>query len=262
MLPKSGRELPRIAGNASSSLVRHDGAIPTLPEYFRDLKLAEDAWHVGPEHPSLEDLGLALLASSSRTRILEIGVQSGDFAVPVILASAGRRGFSYLGVDNREYTNAVPLNLISDYLALHGISQHVRFIEDNSSRVLKTGQPFSFDLILLDHYKPKYASDLYCVCARDLLSEDGAIVLHNVLTHAASAWNVCRRVCRAFRYTWKIDASVRHGAAIVRRGETAQRSRIAIIAAYLEVTLRWHTHATVLRLRRAVGRLLRDAGLR
>jgi hypothetical protein len=246
----------------TSSPVRHDGTIPTLQDYFRDLKLAEDAWHVGPEHPSLEDLGLALLASSPRARILEIGVQSGGFAVPVILASARRPEFSYLGVDNRQYTNAVPLTLITDYLALHGITQHVRFNEDDSSRVLKAAKAFSFDLILLDHYKPKYATDLYQICARGLVSEDGVIVLHDVLTHAASEWKVCQRVCRAFGYTWTVDASVCQGAAIVRRGGTAQRPNTALIAAYLEVAVRWHTHVTVLRSRRAVGRLLRAAGLR
>src|SRR5688572_2578069 len=101
----------------------------TLQQYYASLGLPEEAWHVGPEHPAIEELGLAVLSTTRGARILEVGVQSGGFAVPVILASYTQVGFSYTGVDNLEYTNAVPLRLISQYLAQRGITENIRFFE-------------------------------------------------------------------------------------------------------------------------------------
>jgi predicted O-methyltransferase YrrM len=242
-------------------LSRPDTHPPALSEYYRSRGLSEDAWHVGAEHPSLENLALDILASTRRTRILEIGVQAGGFAVPVILSSSSRAGFSYLGVDNLAYSNAVALQLISEYLRLHGLVENIRFVEGDSTPVVRAAARKSFDLVLLDHYKPKYALDLYDICARDLLSDDGAIVLHDVLANAASAWAVCQRVCRAFGYTWTVDATVTHGAAIIRRAN-ASASRFAEFLAYAEVAARWQMHTTMLAGRRSVGRVLRAVNLR
>jgi len=243
---------------SSSSL---STAIPTLQEYYADLGLVEDAWHVGPEHPGLEELGISLL-DHGKARILEIGVQSGGFAVPVILATAGRPGFSYVGVDNLEYTNAVPLRLVAGYLALHGVTENVEFFEGDSARVLAQVRPDSFDLILIDHYKPKYPLDLFTVCERGLLSQNGRIVLHDVLTHAAPDWKVCERVCRAFGYEWRINAQVSQGAAVVKRSQAASPSTAFIAFVGLEVRARWYWHAAKLYVRRRIGGLLRAAGLR
>jgi spermidine synthase len=203
-----------------------------------------------------------LLAKTRRARILEIGVQSGGFAVPVILANAARSDFSYTGVDNLEYTNAVPLRLILEYLQHRGVAENVRFIEGDSSVVLGSATPSCYDLILLDHYKPKYAADLYRICAREVLSADGAIVLHDVLTHAADDWKVCERVCREFGYGWMIDAGVSQGAAIVRRGSGPSPATTNRRLLHAGITLRWQAHAAVLRARRAAGRFLRATGWR
>lgn len=235
--------------------------VQTLQQYYASLGLPEEAWHVGPEHPSIEELAIRLLATTRHARILEVGVQSGGFAVPVILASANRPGFAYTGIDSLDYTNAVPLRLIADYLATRGITQNLRFIESDSTAALRTLPAKAFDLILLDHYKPKYPLDLHEVCARGLVSDDGVIVLHDVLGHAASEWTVCERVCRSFGYDWAIDSDVVNGAAIVRRRKTAARTKSGTLAA-LEVKTRWHLHATTLACRRGLGRLLRAAGLR
>jgi hypothetical protein len=59
----------------------------TLQQYYASLGLPEAAWLVGPEHPAIEELALAVLATTRGARILEVGVQSGGFAVPVILAT-------------------------------------------------------------------------------------------------------------------------------------------------------------------------------
>lgn len=233
----------------------------TLQEYYASLGLPEAAWHVGPEHPSLEELALRLLATTRQARILEIGVQSGGFAVPVVLATAHRRGFAYTGIDSLDYTNAVPLRLIADYLAARGVTQHLRFMESDSTAALRALPPDSYDLILLDHYKPKYPVDLFEVLQRRLLNAGGAIVAHDVLAHAARDWQVCERVCRAFGYEWTIDTGVVNGAAIVRPGSQSPH-RVRIAGAWLESHARWWTHAVILRSRRFAGRLLRAAGLR
>jgi predicted O-methyltransferase YrrM len=234
----------------------------TLEDYYARLGLPPDAWHVGPEHPSLEELGVRLLGVTRQARILEIGVQSGGFAVPVILEMANRAGFSYTGVDSLDYTNAVPLKLVAGYLASRGVTEHLRFIEGDSTAALRTLAARSYDLILLDHYKPKYPLDLFEICARDLLSGDGAIVLHDTMAHAAAAWKVCERVCRAFGYRWTMDTDVVNGAAIVRRGADEDRSNARVAAIGVEVKARWLLHATAVRGRRGAGRLLRRAGLR
>jgi predicted O-methyltransferase YrrM len=237
--------------------------IPDLAQYYRDLGLPEESWHVGPEHPSLNELGIRLVAATKKRRILEIGVQSGGFAVPVILSVAQAGSFSYVGVDNREYTNAVPLQLIADYLKLYGITHGVRFIEGDSTTVLRTAERHAFDFILLDHYKPKYPFDLLHIFRRDLLSDDGVIVLHDVLTHAAREWEVCTRLGRAFGYTSRIDRTVVQGAGIIRRAPDADRpagSQTASLAT--RVIASWQLHAAVLRARRSVGRTLRVVGLR
>jgi predicted O-methyltransferase YrrM len=233
----------------------------TLEEYYTGLGLPRSAWHVGPEHPALERLALRLLASMRTARILEVGVQAGGFAVPVIAGAAGRPGFTYLGVDNLAYTNAVPLARVAGYLEREGLARGVRFVQCDSTRVLRAAKPGSFDLILLDHYKPKYPIDLREICARGILSEDGAIVLHDVLAHAAAEWAVCRTVCAAFGYRTEIDAGVPGGAAIVRGGVAPHsRSQQALVSG--RVVAAWMLHAANLRARRAAGRALRAVGLR
>jgi predicted O-methyltransferase YrrM len=237
--------------------------IADLQQYYRDLGLADDGWHLGPEHPSLEQLGVALVTATKKRRILEIGVQAGGFAVPVILAVAQQTNFSYLGVDNREYTNAVPLKLVADYLRRHGVTEGVRLVEADSTTVLRTAERGAFDLILMDHYKPKYPFDLLHIFRRDLLSDDGAIVLHDVLAHAAREWAICTRLSRAYGYTSVIDATVFQGAGIIRRAAAADHTgsaRAAVLAT--RVISSWHLHAGVLRTRRAAGRTLRAVGLR
>jgi hypothetical protein len=93
------------------------------------------------------------------------------------------------------------------------------------------------------------------------LSEDGAIVLNDVLTHAAPDWKTCKRICRALGYDWEIDADISQGAAIVPRGGRA-RPRARTLLLGVEAHARWRIHAAILGTRRAAGRALRRAGLR
>jgi len=233
----------------------------TLQDYYQNLGLPEEAWHIGPEHPGLEQFALRILATLAQARTLELGVQSGGLAVPLISGAAGRPDFSYTGVDSLEYPNAVPLRLIADYLTQAGITAPARFIESDSTRVLRTASPSSYDLIIFDHYKPKYPIDLDLVFERNVLGPGGVILLHDVLAGAKADWRVCEDVCRAFGYTWTIDASVLQGVAIVRRGDPPQTAiRQSLIG--MRVRSRWYAHALVLRTRHAIGRVLRSIGVR
>lgn len=230
--------------------------------YYEQAGLPDDAWHIGPEHPGLEQLALRVIEAHSAARLLELGVQSGGFAIPVILATWQTPNFSYAGVDNLEYTNAVPLTLVERYLRQEGVTAPLRFVEGDSTSVLLSMPPHSYDFILFDHYKPKYPIDLYHVFSRDLLRDGGAIILHDVLTHAAPDWVVCREVCAAFGYRWDIHDEVSQGAAVVSRGTPIDAGGWRQSAVGARVRLRWSAHAAVLRSRRAVGRSLRAAGLR
>ena len=208
----------------------------TLQDYYQNLGLPEEAWHIGPEHPGLEQFALRILATLAQARTLELGVQSGGLAVPLISGAAGRPDFSYTGVDSLEYPNAVPLRLIADYLTQAGITAPARFIESDSTRVLRTASPSSYDLI-------------------------SELAAHDVLAGAKADWRVCEDVCRAFGYTWTIDASVLQGVAIVRRGDPPQTAiRQSLIG--MRVRSRWYAHALVLRTRHAIGRVLRSIGVR
>ena len=235
--------------------------VPGLAEYYTRSGLPAGSWLVGPEHPALEELGIRILSNTASARILELGVQSGGFAVPVILACAHRDGFAYTGVDNLAYTNAVPLHHIADYLTLRGVTRGLRFVEGDSGPVVQTASSHAYDLILIDHFKPRYPIDFYAICSRDLLSEDGSIVLHDVLGNAAAHWEACKRVCRAFGYDWTIDATVPEGAAIVRRAGPARATASTLLVG-AEVHARWRAGASMRGIRRAIGRALRRAGVR
>jgi hypothetical protein len=113
----------------------------------------------------------------------------------------------------------------------------------------------------MDHYKPKYPLDLLEVFRRGLPSDEGVLLLHDVLTHAAPQWRVCLKLCDAFGYTSQVDASVFQGAGIIRRRPAAVRTLDAA-RLQVQVAAAWHAHATALRARRAAGRLLRALHLR
>jgi predicted O-methyltransferase YrrM len=229
-----------------------------IAEFYSRLGLHPDAWHIGPEHPALEQLGIAISERLAQNRVLELGVQSGGFTIPVALATHGRPGFSYTGVDSLEYTNAIPLRHVEAFLRQSGVTTSVRFFESDSTPVLRRAPAGAFDLILMDHYKPKYPLDLYVIFSRSLLSADGRIILHDVLAHAAPEWEVCKRICQAFGYGWTLHPEVPQGAAVVAR-QGGQRPDGMLAAA---VYLRWYRHAAVLKTRRTAGKFLRALGLR
>ena len=71
-----------------------------LSAYYTALGYPASRWHIGAEHPLLEEYAIRLLATLPRARVLEVGYQAGGFAVPLILAMHARPGFTYVGVDS------------------------------------------------------------------------------------------------------------------------------------------------------------------
>jgi predicted O-methyltransferase YrrM len=195
----------------------------TLEEYYRDLGIPDSHWHIGREHPSLEDYALRLLADLPQARILEVGYQSGGFAVPVILEMQGRTDFEYLGIDSLGYGNSVDGTTIARYLRDQGVTGGYEFAVGDAGQYLKELPHRQFDLILVDHYKPLYARELLTIIRRRLTSPEGYILFHDILGEASGAWKDCTRVCNAYGYAWSIAREVPEGLALVRRNQEVQR---------------------------------------
>ena len=189
----------------------------TLQEYYEDLGLPDSHWHIGPEHPALENYALRLLADLPQARVLEVGYQSGGFAVPVILAMQDRPGFEYLGIDSLDYDNSVDGSTIARFLRDQGITEGYDFAAGDAGQYLRKLSHRQFDLILVDHYKPLYARELLIILRHRLISPGGYILFHDVLGEASGAWKDCARVCDAYGYVWSIAQDVPEGLALVRQ---------------------------------------------
>jgi predicted O-methyltransferase YrrM len=188
----------------------------SLFEYYHSLGLSPSQWHVGPEHPYLEEYVIRLLHTLPAVRVLEIGYQSGGFAVPVILAMRGRSDFDYLGVDSLSYANAVHGGIIADYLKTKGVTSGFQFVESDASKFLSRTPSGRFDLVLIDHYKPLYPRDLLAVIARDRVSPQGIILLHDIIGRASGVASLCEAIASAHGYSWTVVEEVPEGLAVLR----------------------------------------------
>lgn len=188
----------------------------TLAEYYTNLGYPPELWHLGDEHPAIENYAIQLAHRLPLARVLEIGVQSGGFAVPLILAMQDHPKFSYVGIDNGAYATAVDGSVISGYLAELNLNQGYEFLTVDSDTYLKTLPRQEFDLILVDHFKPLYPRDFETIARRQILSADGYLLFHDVLNKAAGVWKDCQKICAAFGYSWQIVSEVPSGLAVVR----------------------------------------------
>jgi hypothetical protein len=195
----------------------------TLAEYYRALGYTSDRWHIGQEHPYLEDFAIRLLRQLSRARVLEIGYQAGGFAVPIILEMQEHPDFLYVGIDNGAYPNAVDPLVITDYLKLQQITCDFSFRHGDAKEVLSRLAPQEFDLILVDHYKPFYFREFYEIASKGWIAPGGYILFHDVLEKAEAAWKECKVVCQAFGFTWQIVRDVPGGLALVKPNEARLR---------------------------------------
>jgi len=197
----------------------------SLAEYYQSLGFPASKWHVGAEHPRLEQYAIRLLQTLPGARVLEIGYQAGGFAVPVIRAMQGRRDFGYLGVDSLDYGNAVRGDVIAAYLKSHGIASGFQFVETDAYEFLSQNRHGRFDLVLIDHYKPLYPRDLLAVVRAGLVSPQGVILLHDILGRARAVASLCEAIARAYGYTWMVTNEVPEGLAVLRHGGVVDQER-------------------------------------
>jgi predicted O-methyltransferase YrrM len=209
-----------------------------LAEYYKDLGFPPSAWHIGPEHPALERVVLRLLNNAPAARVLEIGYQSGGFAVPIVLALHARPGFQYVGIDSLAYSNAVPGDVIARFLRAQGVKDGFEFVTGDAGQVLRRFPPRPFDLVLIDHYKPLYPRELLAVARRGFVGADGVVVLHDVLGRARSVCGTCRAICRAWGFDWTVTAEVPEGLAVARRVPSPRRLPLATRARRVAVAAR------------------------
>jgi predicted O-methyltransferase YrrM len=221
-----------------------------------------EAWHVGPEHPALEAAALELLDTVRGRRVLEIGVQAGGFAAPLILAAGQQPGFHYTGVDNHAYPNAVPFVLLERFLHEAGATADVRLVAADAQSFLAGPAGDGFDLVLLDHFKPRYPGDLQQLLARRFVRPGGVVLLHDVRGVAAEEWRVCQRVAAAYGWTAAVREEVPGGLAVLRQGTDATPGAVTRIGVRAYVGLGWWRYRAVAALRRHAGRVLRRLGLR
>ena len=192
----------------------------TLSEYYTSLGYTPDRWHIGQEHPHLENYALYLLRQLPRSRVLEIGFQAGGFAVPVIMKMQDRPDFLYVGIDNGAYPNAVHPSTIVGYLKQQKVKGEFYFHYGDVKDILTRLTPQKFDLILVDHSKPFYSREFYTISCNGFIAPGGYILFHDVSEKAEAAWKECKLICQAFGLSWQIVEDVPGGLAVVRLDET------------------------------------------
>lgn len=195
----------------------------SLLDHFRQAGLAASDIHIGPEHPAIEQQAIGLLAGRPRKRVLEIGYQSGAFAVPVILAHGHDAAFDYTGIDSMAFNASIGSkwtpDIVRDYLVSRGIpASRFRFLLGDAAVFLRDAAE-SFDLILIDHLKALYARELRTILKRRLIRPDGVILLHDVSRRARQAWADCGRWCHCYQCEAEIDETVTSGLAVVRSAQ-------------------------------------------
>jgi CheY-like chemotaxis protein len=166
-----------------------------------------------------------------KARVLEIGYQSGGFAVPMIAAMSKLPGFEYIGVDDCSYSNAVNPKVIAEYLRSEGITEVYQFLQADADQFLRSYTGAPFDLVLIDHAKPLYPRECRTLLRRHMLSPRGYMLFHDVLAKASLSWLRCASICRAYGYAWDIANQVPGGLAVVSKSPDAHdRMREPLIA--------------------------------
>ncbi len=186
-----------------------------LVDHYTEIGLPKDRWHIGAEHPSLEQFAVEWLKLNERSRVLEIGFQAGGFAVPVIIEMHHCKEFKYVGIDSLAYSNAVDGGMIGKYLAAQGIPEVYEFRHGDAATQLHELAGQSFDLILIDHLKALYPRELETVLRQRTCAPGGIILLHDVLGRARWAWRYCRILAHLYGCTTEISSKVPEGLAIV-----------------------------------------------
>ena len=214
----------------------------TLAEYYANLGYPKARWHIGGEHPSLEQYAVRLLESLPSARVLEVGYQSGGFAVPVILAMRERPDFAYVGIDSLGYSTAIDGTVIARYLEEQGVTAGYEFLVGDARECLAKLRGREFDLILVDHHKPLYPRELRAIVRGGFVSAHGSILVHDVLGKAQGVWPDCALIVRAYGFGVSIVDAVPDGLAVVKRGIRTQvqgrGERFRLLGANARIALR------------------------
>jgi predicted O-methyltransferase YrrM len=195
--------------------------VSTLAEYYESLGYPPSRWHVGAEHPALEEYAVSFLRSLPRARVLEIGYQAGGFAVPLILALRNRPDFTYVGIDSMAYGTAVDGGVIAGYLEHEGVKGTYEFAVGDAGEFLRKRATPDFDLVLIDHDKRLYPRELHTLLRRRLVSEEGCVLMHDVLGKARRVWKDCAAIAHACGFDYSIVAEIPEGLAVVKRRQGA-----------------------------------------
>lgn len=187
----------------------------TLHDYYTTKRIL---YHIGKEHPALEQVALTWLRQAPRQHVLELGYQAGGFAVPLITALASSPTFRYCGVDSLAYPNAVPVEALYDYLHHEGLDAPVRFHQSSVGTFLCTSLVKPYDLVLMDHAKRDYPLDLWWLLRRGWVAPNGVVLLHDVLGKAKGpiTW-LCHFLATLYGYSWDIRTDVPEGLAVLQR---------------------------------------------
>lgn len=136
-----------------------------------DTFASNERWmmNMGPEKGPI--LGEVFSRLNKRPRILELGAYGGYSAILMASLSGG----SITSVElEQDYVAAARRNV-----AVAALSDRIEFICGKSSEVIERfNEPF--DLVLLDHWKKFYESDLKLIESRELLRAGSIVVADNV----------------------------------------------------------------------------------
>lgn len=191
-----------------------------LHEWYLRNGVQDGEFCLGPEHPAMEDIAITLLEKRPTKRILEIGYQSGGFAIPVIAHFAQSPGFQYTGIDNLEFHASRPggweFSHLGECLDEIGVPRDVYQFHTGDAKEFLTECTDKYDIILIDHLKALYVRELRVVLQHKLIDPEGFILLHDVNKRASQAWNDCKKWCQCFGCTWAIHDEVASGLAVVK----------------------------------------------
>lgn len=188
----------------------------------------EGEFCVGPEHPAMENLAISFLEGRSTKRVLEIGYQSGGFAIPIITQLAKFPGFHYTGIDNLEFHSNRPggwnLSHLSSCLDEFEVPKTAYDFHTGDAKEFLARCREKYDLILIDHLKALYVRELRAILQRKLVQPTGCLLLHDVNKRADQAWEDCKKWCQCFHCSWTVHDDVASGLAVV-ISENGYRSR-------------------------------------
>ena len=212
--------------------------IVELRDWYLRNGVNEGEFCIGPEHPAMENLAIQLLEKKPQKRVLEIGYQSGGFAIPVISKFGRIPGFHYTGIDNLQFhgnwQGGWNLSLLTKCLDEHEIPRTAYEFQQGDAKHFLCQCAEKYDLILIDHLKSLYVRELKTILQKKLIQPSGHILLHDVTKRAKQAWSDCKKWCESFGGTWEVHDEVASGLAVVVSGN-GYRSKGLMFEKYLEI---------------------------